>query len=249
VTPVSFQNFPPHGVARVLVQLDDPAGQDPFSIVGPLDSEHPAVLPNDRASGADRMTRKIVRIVPAVIVDHSGPRFQGFPQIATDRLEYRAAHELVGLGEVYPAHFGQLLLVADNSLGSVSRPGCQIDHLAPRVGMDAAPYDTRNAYPQPCFLADFAYCRVGWLFSMLDFTGDECPRRLAIVAPSDQDTEAASNDSGNDRESRHGPDYSSGVLNFSIASAPVSADTRSNVQGPELTSPSLPNPAHWPFIR
>jgi hypothetical protein len=44
------------------------------------------------------------------------------------------------------------------------------------------------------------------------------------------------------------PDYSGGLLNFSIASAPVSDETKSSVQGPELTSPSLPNPAHWPFI-
>ena len=56
-------------------------------------------------------------------------------------------------------------------------------------------------------------------------------------------------DGGNDRRLCHVPDYSAGLLNFSTASAPVSDETRSSVQGPELTSPSLPNPAHWPFIR
>jgi hypothetical protein len=166
-----------------------------------------------------------------------------------DMLEYRPAHELVGLGEVDPAQLGQLILVAYDSLGSVSGPGGQVDHLAPRVGMDAATYHTRSAYPQARFLADFAYCRVSRFFSRLDLTRDERPRRLAIIAPSDQNAELTSNDGGNDRESRHGPDYSRGRLNFSTASAPVSDDTRSSVQGPELTSPSLPNPAHWPFIR
>jgi len=67
-----------------------------------------------------------------------------------DWFEHRAAHELVGLGEVYPAHFGQLLLVADKRLGSVNRAGGQVDHLAPSVGVDAAAYDTRSLYPQTC---------------------------------------------------------------------------------------------------
>jgi hypothetical protein len=170
-------------------------------------------------------------------------------EVATVCFEDRAVHELVGLVEIDSAHFGQLLLVADTSLGSVSGPGGKVDHLASRVGMDAATYDTRSPHPQARFLADFAHCRVSWLFSRLDLSRDERPRRLVIIPPSHQYTEAASNDGGNDRESRHGPDYSRGVLNFSIASAPVSDETRSSVQDPELTSPSLPNPAHWPFIR
>jgi hypothetical protein len=52
-----LKDFPPHRVARVLVQLDDSAGKDPFPVVGPLDGEHPAVRADDRGSGADRMTR------------------------------------------------------------------------------------------------------------------------------------------------------------------------------------------------
>jgi hypothetical protein len=44
-----------------------------------------------------------------------------------DWSEHRAAHELVGLGQIYPAHLGQLLLVADEGLGSASRAGSQVD--------------------------------------------------------------------------------------------------------------------------
>ena len=38
------------------------------------------------------------------------------------------------------------------------------------------------------------------------------------------------------------------LLNFWIASASDADGIKSNVQGPELTSPSLPNLTHWPFI-
>lgn len=64
-----------------------------------------------------------------------------------------------------------------------------------------------------------------------------------------KDAEVTDNDGRNDRAWCHVPDYSGALLNFSIASIPVSEETRFSVQGPELTSPSLPNPAHWPFIR
>jgi hypothetical protein len=67
-------------------------------------------------------------------------------------------HELVGLGEVYPAHFGQFLLVANKSLGSVSWVGGQVDHLAPGMGVDAA-YDTRRTHPQARLFFDFAHRR------------------------------------------------------------------------------------------
>lgn len=115
--------------------------------------------------------------------------------------------------------------------------------------MDAAAYDIRSAYPQACFLLGFADCCVSGIFSGFDLARDECPGRFAVISSGHQDTEVTGNDGSNNRESCHVPDYSGGVLNFSIASAPVSDDTRFSVQGPELTSPSLPNPAHWPFIR
>ena len=44
-------------------------------------------------------------------------------------------------------------------------------------------------------------------------------------------------------------DHSGGLLYLWMVSAAVSDDTRSSVQGPEFTSPSLPKPAHWPVIR
>jgi hypothetical protein len=48
-----LENFPPHRVARILVQLDDPAGQDPFSVVGALDGEH---RPSSRMTAAPTLT-------------------------------------------------------------------------------------------------------------------------------------------------------------------------------------------------
>jgi hypothetical protein len=61
-----------------------------------------------------------------------------------DWSEHCSAHELVGLGEVYPAHFGQLLLVADERLSSLSWAGCQIDHLAPSMRPAEVAALTRN---------------------------------------------------------------------------------------------------------
>src|SRR5580700_4285118 len=73
-----LENFPPHRIARVLVQFDDPAGQNPFSVVGALDGEHPAVLTHDRGPNADRMTREIRRIVSTVAAGHlESCAFQG----------------------------------------------------------------------------------------------------------------------------------------------------------------------------
>ena len=68
-----LKNLPPHRIARVLVQLDDPAGQDPFPIVGPLDGEHPAVLADDRPASADRMTGEIIGVAPTVAGGHFEP--------------------------------------------------------------------------------------------------------------------------------------------------------------------------------
>jgi hypothetical protein len=125
--------------------------------------------------------------------------------MTADRLEYRSAHELVDLGEVNPAHFGQLLLVTDESPGPVSRAGCQVENLASRLGVDATAYDPCSAYPQACFLSYFAYGRVSGIFSRLDLACDKRPRRLTIIAPGHQDSKAAGNDGGNDRcRPRHG---------------------------------------------
>ena len=101
-----------------------------------------------------------------------------------DWFEHRATHELVGLGEVYPAHFGQFLLVADEGLNPVSWAGGQVDHLAPSLGVDTTADNFGGAYPQACFLLDLAYRCVGGVFSGLDLARDECPRRLAIIASS-----------------------------------------------------------------
>jgi hypothetical protein len=73
------------------------------------------------------------------------------------------------------------LLVADNNLGSVGRPSCQVDHLAPRVGVDAEADKTRCAYPQACFLLDLAYCCVGRVFPGLDLARNERPGGLPSV--------------------------------------------------------------------
>jgi hypothetical protein len=51
--PGLLEDFSSHGVARVLVQLDDPSGQDPFPVVGTLDGEHPAVITHDCAPSAN----------------------------------------------------------------------------------------------------------------------------------------------------------------------------------------------------
>jgi hypothetical protein len=55
-----LENFSPRCVARILVQLGDPASQDPFPGVGPLEGQHPAVFTDNRASSTNRMTREIV---------------------------------------------------------------------------------------------------------------------------------------------------------------------------------------------
>ena len=65
-----LENFPPHRIPRVLIQLDDPAGQDPFPVVGPLDSEHPAVLADDSTASADRVAGEIIPVVAAVAAGH-----------------------------------------------------------------------------------------------------------------------------------------------------------------------------------
>lgn len=65
-----FEDFAAYGVARVLVKFDDPARQDPFSVIGPFDGEHPAVFTDDRASNADRMTREVVRMVLVAAASH-----------------------------------------------------------------------------------------------------------------------------------------------------------------------------------
>jgi hypothetical protein len=122
------------------------------------------------------------------------------------------------------------------TLVSLSRAGCQVDHIAPGVRVNAAAYDTRSAYPQAHFLFDLAYCCLGGVFSGLDLARDEGPRRLAISAPGHQEAEVTGNNGGNNRAWCHVPDYSGALLNFSIASAPVSNETRSSVQAPELTS-------------
>ena len=57
------------------------------------------------------------------------------------------------------------------------------------------------------FLPDLPDRRVSGVLSGLDLARDECPQRLAIIAPGHQDAETAGNDGGNHRESCHLPDY------------------------------------------
>jgi len=48
-----LEDFSPYRVARILLQLDDASRQDPFSVVGAPDGEHPAVITDDCAPSAD----------------------------------------------------------------------------------------------------------------------------------------------------------------------------------------------------
>jgi len=140
---------------------------------------------------------------PKVSALSVGRVVQGLLQVIAHGFEDRAAHKFIGLREIHPAHFGQLLVVADEGISAMSWPGCHVDHGAASLGVDTAADDTAGPDPQACFLFDFSYRGVGRAFPRLDLSCDERPGRLAVVAPGHQDAEVACDD-GRDDGSRFG---------------------------------------------
>ena len=93
-----------------------------------------------------------------------------------------------------PARLGQLFLVADDVVRAMGRHSGDVDHAAARLRVHALADDVADLDPQAGLLLDLTdggVCRVLVLDGIL-LTGNERPRRLAVVRAADQDAERAS---------------------------------------------------------
>lgn len=106
--------------------------------------------------------------------------------------------QLIGLPEAYPPDFGKFFAVADEHLGPMYGPRSYVDHGAAGPRVDSASDDLVRTDEAPGFFFDLADGSVGRGLARFDLPSDECPRGLAVIAPTDQDAKIRSDDRGDD---------------------------------------------------
>ena len=186
------------------------------------------------ASGTHLMNYVVYSTTMAAGAERSrvaaAPVAQGLLEVLLDGLEDHAVHQFLGFGQADPAHLGQLVLVADEHVGAVRRLGRHVDHGAPGRRMHAAPDHPARLDAKARLLLDLPHGGIGRALPGFDLARDEGPRRLAVLAPADQDAQVAGHD-GRDHWARLG---SGGRFGLQVR---VQSSCRDDLVGEGLADP------------